>query len=94
MTPTNRPILLNMHQTIQITGLSKSSIYKKINLGLFPSRISLGDRKKAFITTEINSYMNALIQEKGSEQMKSLIKELTSLRKIGGLQLININDAI
>ena len=80
------PTLLRMPDVIQRTGFSKSTIYNKINAGLFPQRVRVGLRAMAFVSTEIDSYLNALIQGKSNEQIKELITELFRLRTGGGVQ--------
>ena len=69
-----------MPDVIQRTGFSKSTIYNKINAGIFPPSISVGLRAMAFIGSEFDGYLNALIQGKSNEQIKELITELVKQR--------------
>jgi prophage regulatory protein len=50
----------------QITGLSKSSLYKQITLGLFPAPVPLTDNGKAvaWLSTEVNVWMQSRIQQR------------------------------
>ena len=76
----NTSTLLRMPDVIKRTGFSKTTIYNKINEGIFPQRIRVGLRAMAFIGSELDAYLNALIQGKSNEQIKVLITELVSKR--------------
>ena len=79
--------LLTLKAVIQRTGLSKSTIYSKINAGIFPTNIKVGERRMAFISTEIDAYINALIKQQSSEDIQWLVIELTDQRKTVGDKL-------
>ena len=69
-----------MPAVIEITSMSKSTINNKINAGLFPPKISLGARSVAFVSNEIDEYMDALIQGKAEQEIKELIVYLVNQR--------------
>lgn len=50
----------------QITGLSKSSLYKQITLGSFPAPVPLTNNGKAvaWLSTEVNVWMQSRIQQR------------------------------
>ncbi len=52
---------LKLTQVINLTGLSRSSIYQAIAEGRFPKQISLGARSVAFVDTEIAAWMEACV---------------------------------
>ena len=81
--------LIRRKEVIQLTGLSKSSLYNRINDGLMPSSISLGDRAVAFVEEEIQTILLAMIAGQTREQIKTLVQELIVNRKtsIGGNSL-------
>lgn len=81
MTFTNQPRIIRRSDIIERTGLSKSTIYNRINENLFPPSISLGERSVGFISTEIDAVILAMIEEQTPEQIKALVCELIKQRK-------------
>jgi len=53
--------LLRRPEVQATTGLSRSSIYAKMELGAFPKPIRLGQRAVAWIESEIQDWLNGLI---------------------------------
>lgn len=47
------------------TGLARSTIYQKMQEGLFPRPIRLNGRAVAWLETEINDWIAARIAERG-----------------------------
>nr|WP_093038613.1 AlpA family phage regulatory protein [Thiocapsa roseopersicina] len=47
---------LRLPQVIQLTGLRKSAIYKRIALGQFPAPIRLSARASAWASDEVESW--------------------------------------
>ncbi len=45
------------------TGLSRSTIYLRISRGQFPKQVSLGERAVGWLESEIDSWVDARIQE-------------------------------
>lgn len=66
----------------QATGYSRSTIYRKINDGLFTKPISLGTDKSgnacqvAWPSNEVQAIINARIAGKSDDQIKALVIEL------------------
>ena len=75
------PAFLTLKEVRKLTTFSKSTIYNKINDGIFPVQILVGLRAVAFIQSEVITYMNALIQGKSNEQIKELIADLVNNRE-------------
>lgn len=44
------------------TGLSRSTIYRRISEGTFPTSVSLGDRAVGWIEAEVNDWLNRQIE--------------------------------
>lgn len=71
----------------QATGYSRSTIYRKINDGLFTKPVNLGTDKSgnacqvAWPANEVQAIINARIAGKSDEQIKALVIELESARK-------------
>lgn len=53
--PTMR--FIRVRETIQKTGLSKSSIYDLMAQGQFPQTVRLGGRSVAFVEGEVDAWM-------------------------------------
>ncbi|WP_448685516.1 helix-turn-helix transcriptional regulator [Achromobacter xylosoxidans] len=52
---------LRMHQVCEICGLSRSAIYGRIKLGLFPAQVQLGPKSVAWLASDISNWMQARI---------------------------------
>lgn len=50
------------------TGLSRSTIYLRVNEGSFPKPISLGGRAVGWIESEIQDWVNKQIEQSRQEQ--------------------------
>ena len=74
------PQLIRRPEVIQLTGLSKSSLYNRINDGLFIPPISLGARAVAFVSSEVDTVIHAMIEEQTPDQIKSLVLNLVQQR--------------
>lgn len=48
---------LNIQQVLDRVGASRSSVYAWMNLGLFPRSRQLGPRRKAWLESEIASWI-------------------------------------
>jgi prophage regulatory protein len=59
---------LKLTEVIALTGLSRSSVYLAISKGEFPRQISLGARSVAWVSNEIEDWMESCIANRGSIQ--------------------------
>ena len=59
--------VLRLPQTEKKAGLKKSSIYRMIQLGLFPKPISLGERAVGWLEADVDKW----IEEKISSSKKT-----------------------
>ena len=55
------PRIIRLPEVISLTGLSKSTLYKKVQAGTFPSQVSLGDRAVGWIASEVNDWIDGQI---------------------------------
>ena len=55
---TNR--ILRLPEVIEKTGISRSSIYEQMQLGLFPKQLRLGKRMVGWSEAEINEHLAEL----------------------------------
>jgi prophage regulatory protein len=77
----NQPKIERRINVIQRSGLSKSNIYNKVKDGTFPPTISLGDRAVGFVSYEVDSVLQGMIEGQTPEQLKQLVAELIQQRK-------------
>lgn len=70
-----RPDVLNM------TGWSKSTLYNRINKGLFIEPISLGARSVGFPLLEAEQIINYMIAGKSQEEIRQFVTELVNNRQ-------------
>ena len=61
--------LIKISEVIYQTSLSRSTIYRLINQGLFPEQVKLSTRSSAWVESEIDDW----------------IKERSNLRRFGGI---------
>ena len=65
ITSVPRPLrLLNIHQVIERTGLSKSTIYKLEGEGRFPMHVKLTEQRNAWAEHEIDDYISNLLEQR------------------------------
>lgn len=81
MTNNYQPRLIRRLEVIQLTGLSKSTLYNRINDGLFIPPISLGARAVAFVASEVDTVIKAMIAEQPPAEIKLLVSSLIQQRK-------------
>ena len=56
---------LKLPQVMSVTSMSRSSIYLAISTGKFPKQISLGARSVAWVESDILSWMEECIANRG-----------------------------
>jgi len=54
---------ISMRQLRDRVGLSKTSIYRRINSGTFPPSVPLGPKRVVFIESEVEAWMRAEIRQ-------------------------------
>lgn len=52
--------ILRIRQVIEVTGLSRSSIYLKISRNEFPAQIKLGVRAAGWYSSDIENWVSSL----------------------------------
>ena len=60
--------IIRLKETIDSTGLARSTIYKYIGEGTFPKPVSLGDRCVGWVDGEIHDWILARIEERDSAE--------------------------
>ncbi len=73
--------LLRLRDVISFSGLARSSLYARINHGLWPKPVSLGARAVAWPANEISAVNAARIAGKSNDEVRQLVSELQAARK-------------
>ena len=60
----NQKIFIRLPEVIKRTGYLRTSIYEQIAEGTFPAPIKLGPRAVAWVSEEIDKWMDARIAER------------------------------
>ena len=69
---TNPPIrILRLPEVVARTGLSRSTIYVRLEQGRFPRPVSLGSRAVGWIESEIDAWLRERIAESRGEDAES-----------------------
>ncbi len=55
---------LKLKEVMQKTTLSRSAIYRKMGKGCFPKSVSLGDRTVAWLESEVETWMEEVLQKR------------------------------
>jgi len=76
-----QPKIIRKPDVVKMAGFSKSTLYNRIQQGLWPKPISLGFRAVGFIQAECEEVLRAMIAEQTPEQIKALVKNLILQRK-------------
>lgn len=80
--PPDKPqALLRLRDVLSLCGLARSSLYARINNGLWPKPVSLGGRAVAWPANEIAAVNAARIAGKSNEEVRLIISELEAARK-------------
>ncbi len=53
--------IVRLKQTIEDTGLPRSSIYRYVKAGTFPAPIKLSDRSIGFLESELNEWLESRV---------------------------------
>lgn len=72
--------LLRRQAVEQVTGDSRSTIYRKIKEGLFTKPVKIGGDRVAWPANEVEAINKARIAGKSDEEIKKLVIELEAAR--------------
>lgn len=51
--------LIRLQQVLHLTGLSRSSLYRKVNEGEFPTSVNLGERAVAWRYRDVREWIDS-----------------------------------
>ena len=61
--------IIRLKTVLNMTGLSRSTIYDYMARGIFPRQISLGENSRGWIEKEVNEWIDIRISERDSEEV-------------------------
>jgi len=73
--------ILRLPAVRQKTGYSRSTIYRRIDQGLFPRQVSLGGRCVGWPAAEVAAVIDAHIARKSNDDIRSLVLTLECQRQ-------------
>jgi prophage regulatory protein len=73
--------LIRRPECLTLTARSKSALQLDEKAGLFCPPISIGERAVAYIKHEVEAIVQARIESKTPEQIKTVVKELIANRR-------------
>lgn len=68
-------------ETCKRLACGRSTLYNRINEGLFPPPFSIGERAVAFCSHETDAIIKAMISGKQKDDIKELVKALIEYRQ-------------
>jgi prophage regulatory protein len=57
---------LSMKQVLERVGLSRTTLYERMNAGAFPQSVPLGPKRIAFVESQVDAWMQAQIEAPSS----------------------------
>jgi prophage regulatory protein len=75
------PKIVRRPEVLELLQISRSNLYKKIENGLFPKPINLGARAVAWLNSENEAVLSAMIAGQSPDEIKQLVKNLVESRK-------------
>lgn len=72
--------MLRIPEVMRVTGLSRPTIYARIQAGTFPSGVKLGERIVGWPESEIASLNAARIAGKSDDEIRVLVASLEARR--------------
>ena len=74
------PPILSMAQLLQVYPVSRSCVYNQMHQGLFVQSIQLSQKRRAWLTEEVLSILNAKVAGATDEQIRALVIQLRQNR--------------
>jgi prophage regulatory protein len=72
--------LLRLNSMREATGLSRATIYSRVQAGLLPKPIKHGERISVWPSNEIDAITKATIAGKSSDEIRALVADLQRQR--------------
>lgn len=76
-----RSTILRLPTVLAESGYSRSTLYLRMNQGLWPKQVSLGARAVGWPESEVQAMNSARIAGKSDEAIRALVAQLEAARK-------------
>jgi predicted DNA-binding transcriptional regulator AlpA len=73
--------IIRRPQALVMLGISKSNFHNKLNAGLLPKKISLGQNSVGYFKHEITAVLIAMATDKSQDEIKALVIALIKQRQ-------------
>lgn len=60
------PVLISLNDACRLTSLSRTAINRWRSLGKFPKAVPLGDKRVAFVRSEVEAWIRERIAERAA----------------------------
>jgi prophage regulatory protein len=77
----NYPKIARRPEVLALLQISRSNLYQKIEQGLWPAPIQLGARAVAWLSSENEQVLAAMIAGQSQYEIRELVKTLVEKRK-------------
>jgi prophage regulatory protein len=77
----NHSHIVRRHAVLELLQISRSNLYQKIEKGLWPAPIQLGARAVAWLSSENEEVLTAMIAGQSQDEIKELVKKLIKARQ-------------
>ena len=75
------PKIVKRPEVLQLLQISRSNLYQKIDQGLLPTPIQLGARAVAWLSSENEQVLAAMISGQSQDEIRDLVKRLIKDRQ-------------
>ena len=73
--------IIRSPQALAMLGISKSNFHNKLNAGLLPKKINLGQNSVGYFKHEITAVLIAMATDKSQDEIKALVIALIKQRQ-------------
>ncbi|WP_100657748.1 helix-turn-helix transcriptional regulator [Alteromonas flava] len=74
-------MVLRLPHVLELTGLSKSTIYARIKIGVFPKPINLGGNSRGWLDQEVRQTIGFMACGDDIQTLKSNVAKLVAQRR-------------
>lgn len=75
----NQPRLVSLNDACKLTSLSRTSINRLRTVGLFPQAVPLGEKRVAFVRSEVEAWIKERIAGRRQLESKALVREARAI---------------
>ena len=74
------PRLIRRKEVLELYPVSVSTLYARMDSGLFPPSISIGPRSVCWVESEVHAVVRAMIHSPSPDELKTLVMESVKSR--------------